>query len=118
MKISLLIMLLTVFISAPVLADDDDERRVNRFMMERHFYNLFQAMKQLNDPYLNKSDDNEDQISELAENDSAGHSALSANSGWVFEAFMIRIRPKFGFKIPGMGSLAVVPETEIFWAKE
>ena len=118
MKISLLIMLLTVFISAPVRADDDDERRVNRFMMERHFYSLFQAMKQLNDPYLNSSEDYEDQMSEPEEDDSAGPTVLSANRGWVFEAFMIRIRPKFGFKIPGMGSLAVVPETEIFWAKE
>ena len=44
-------------------------------------------------------------------------SLLNINEDWFFKAFLIRVRPAFGFKLPGTWSLKIVPEAEVYWTQ-
>ncbi|NRA46778.1 MAG: hypothetical protein HRU09_17665 [Oligoflexales bacterium] len=84
--------------SSPVKASDEDEmeRLEYKYQIEYYFVDLFREI-----------------------NIDRKHARDKQNkkSSWKYRAFILRVRPRLGFNIPGMVTLSVVPETEFYWSR-
>ena len=79
-------------------ADEEQDRLEYKYQIESYFVDLFRSM-------------NKDRSS--FSDDKDYHPAK-----WKYNAFILRVRPRLGFSLPGMVSLSVVPETEFYWSKK
>lgn len=77
-------------------AEEDYERMRYKYEIESYFVDLFKSVKAEKSLAFEEEED---------------------ISTWQYHAFILRIRPRLGFNIPGMVTLSVVPETEFHWSK-
>ena len=77
---------------------DDTVRLEYKYQVEAHFVNLFRKVN--------------------TEHKSQVESIYYKKSAWKYHAFIMRIRPRLGFNIPGMVTLSMVPETEFYWSRK
>ena len=61
----------------------------------------------------------QEQVSGTTENiKNSEVTAPSSAESWYFRRFLMRIRAKFGFEVPLLAELKVVPEVELFFQKD
>lgn len=98
-------------------ADSDDDTRSNsRKKMRAYFSAVFSTMKGLNSRPSHMMSDMEYSEADIPDLDYFKEkSVFDLNQDWFLKAFLIRVRPSFGFDLPGTWSLKIVPEAEVYW---
>lgn len=113
LKLTRLVFLSAIFLLnlQKTFAAVDQKRLIKKEAMNTYFSNYFENISRSR---VN-IEDQKSQPEDWSYKHGSSLASPNSTSTWSLQAFMIRVRPKVGFALPGAINLKIVPETEIYW---